>query len=161
MKPPVVESRARFCFRSDAEIYKLPLHPMMPRSRPKSCGRRRRARGERSTLLCHAAWPVPEFEDAEAAGAINWLVDLVSGIRSLVRSNNRASAAANRAAGRGGSHRRHQERLVRRQTVIIGALGNITLADTAPQRLGNTVLVRQRYVCRLAIWLTSQGRGSV
>ncbi len=39
--------------------------------------------GGRSTLLCHAAWPQPDFEDEEAAADINWLVALVSGIRSV------------------------------------------------------------------------------
>jgi valyl-tRNA synthetase len=37
----------------------------------------------RPTLLCHAAWPAPQFEDADSAAEINWLVDLVSGIRSV------------------------------------------------------------------------------
>jgi valyl-tRNA synthetase len=37
----------------------------------------------RESLLCHAAWPTPSFADEDAAEEINWLVDLVSGIRSV------------------------------------------------------------------------------
>jgi valyl-tRNA synthetase len=48
---------------------------------------------QRPNLLCHAAWPDPEFEDADAAAEINWLVDLVSGIRS-VRSEMNVPAGA-------------------------------------------------------------------
>jgi valyl-tRNA synthetase len=39
--------------------------------------------GERDTLICHAEWPRPDFEDEEAASEINWLIDLVTGIRSV------------------------------------------------------------------------------
>ena len=48
---------------------------------------------QRTTLLCHAAWPAPDFEDDEAAAEINWLIDLVSGIRS-VRSEMNVPPAA-------------------------------------------------------------------
>ncbi|RWG54118.1 class I tRNA ligase family protein, partial [Mesorhizobium sp.] len=47
----------------------------------------------RTSLLCHAAWPAPDFEDDEAAADINWLVELVSGIRS-VRSEMNVPPAA-------------------------------------------------------------------
>ncbi|MCQ0987439.1 valine--tRNA ligase [Jiella marina] len=38
---------------------------------------------QRKRLLCHAAWPTLDFADTEAADDINWLVDLVSAIRSI------------------------------------------------------------------------------
>ena len=31
--------------------------------------------GLRETLLCHRAWPEPDFADPDAAAEINWLVD--------------------------------------------------------------------------------------
>jgi valyl-tRNA synthetase len=47
----------------------------------------------RDTLLCHAEWPRPEFADTEAAGEVNWLIDLVTGIRS-VRAETNVPASA-------------------------------------------------------------------
>ncbi|NRB32245.1 MAG: valine--tRNA ligase, partial [Rhizobiaceae bacterium] len=37
----------------------------------------------RDTLLCHAEWPAPGLVDEQAADEINWLVQLVSEIRSV------------------------------------------------------------------------------
>ncbi|MEP6242066.1 MAG: valine--tRNA ligase, partial [Lentilitoribacter sp.] len=37
----------------------------------------------KSGLLCHAEWPTLELNDEEAAAEINWLIDLVSGLRSV------------------------------------------------------------------------------
>ncbi|MFZ2102835.1 MAG: valine--tRNA ligase [Oricola sp.] len=49
----------------------------------------------RDTLLCHAEWPRPDFEDADAAGEINWLIELVTGVRSVrAEMNVPASATA-------------------------------------------------------------------
>ncbi|MEM0900815.1 MAG: valine--tRNA ligase [Pseudomonadota bacterium] len=59
------------------EIYKL-LHPFMPFMTEELYA----LTGERDGLLCHAEWPQPDFEDAGAADEINWLVDVISGIRS-------------------------------------------------------------------------------
>ena len=75
------ESRACMAYVLD-EIYKL-LHPMMPFMTEELWGQTASGGHPRSTLLCHAAWPQPDFEDAEAAAEINWLIDLVSGIRSV------------------------------------------------------------------------------
>ncbi|MEO0543986.1 MAG: valine--tRNA ligase [Pseudomonadota bacterium] len=71
-----IESQAIAAYVLD-EIYKL-LHPFMPFMTEELWA----LTGERSILLCHAHWPQPSFEDEEAASDINWLVDLVSGIRS-------------------------------------------------------------------------------
>ena len=61
------------------EIYKL-LHPFMPFMTEELWA----LTGEnRQTLCCHAAWPKAEFEDADAADEINWLIELVTGIRSV------------------------------------------------------------------------------
>ncbi|MET3599875.1 valine--tRNA ligase [Martelella mangrovi] len=59
-----------------AETYKL-LHPFMPFMTEELWAQ---IGGE--GLLCHADWHVPLYRDDEAADEINWLVDLVSGIRS-------------------------------------------------------------------------------
>ena len=60
-------------------VYKL-LHPFMPFMTEELWALTAESR---ETLLCHAEWPRPDFEDAEAAGEINWLIDLVTGIRSV------------------------------------------------------------------------------
>ena len=75
------ESQAVAAFVLD-EIYKL-LHPMMPFMTEELWAHTAGEGQTRNTLLCHAAWPKPDFEDVEAAAEINWLVDLVSGIRSV------------------------------------------------------------------------------
>jgi len=74
------------------EIYKL-LHPIMPFMTEELWAHTAGEGKERATLLCHAAWPNPDFEDVDAAAEINWLIDLVSGIRS-VRSEMNVPPAA-------------------------------------------------------------------
>ena len=85
------ESRAVAAFVLD-EIYKL-LHPMMPFMTEELWAETAGEGETRATLLCHAAWPKPAFEDAEAAAEINWLIELVTGIRS-VRSEMNVPAGA-------------------------------------------------------------------
>ena len=75
------ESRACMAFVLD-EIYKL-LHPMMPFMTEELWAQTAGEGQERPTLLCHAAWPEPDFADPDAAAEINWLIELVSGIRSV------------------------------------------------------------------------------
>jgi valyl-tRNA synthetase len=38
---------------------------------------------KRETLLCHAEWPALEFGDEGAAADINWVVDVISQVRSI------------------------------------------------------------------------------
>ena len=85
------EAQAVAAFVLD-EIYKL-LHPIMPFMTEELWAHTAGEGKERPTLLCHAAWPNPDFEDVDAAAEINWLIDLVSGIRS-VRSEMNVPPAA-------------------------------------------------------------------
>ena len=59
------------------ETYAL-LHPFMPFMTEELWAHT----AARDGLLAHGDWPVSGFADEEAAGEINWLVDLVSGLRS-------------------------------------------------------------------------------
>ena len=61
------------------EIYKL-LHPFMPFMTEELWDVTSKGR---ESLICHAEWPASSFVDSAAAAEINWLVDLVSDIRSV------------------------------------------------------------------------------
>ncbi|WP_018688047.1 valine--tRNA ligase [Ahrensia kielensis] len=61
------------------QAYKM-LHPFMPFMTEELWGL---TAANRETLICHAPWPKAEFSDDEAADEINWLIELVSGIRSV------------------------------------------------------------------------------
>ncbi len=60
------------------EIYKL-LHPFMPFMTEELWNET----AERDTLLCHARWSNPGVQDKQAADEINWLIGLVSEVRSV------------------------------------------------------------------------------
>lgn len=65
------------------QICKL-LHPFMPFLTEELWDRTGSDEGAfRSTLLCHAPWPQPGPRNDEAAAEINWLIQLVSEIRSV------------------------------------------------------------------------------
>ncbi|UXT49027.1 valine--tRNA ligase [Agrobacterium tumefaciens] len=74
------ESQACAAYVLD-EIYKL-LHPFMPFMTEELWAHTAGEGEERDDLLCLTDWPSPEFRDDAAAAEINWLIDLVSGIRS-------------------------------------------------------------------------------
>ncbi|RWD12863.1 MAG: valine--tRNA ligase [Mesorhizobium sp.] len=133
------ESRACVAFVLD-EIYKL-LHPMMPFMTEELWAQTAGEGKQRPSLLCHAAWPSPDFEDAEAAADINWLVDLVSGIRS-VRSEMNVPPAAIAPLVVVGANAVTRERLVREESAIkrLARVGDISLADVAPKGSAQIVL---------------------
>ncbi len=115
------------------EIYKL-LHPIMPFMTEELWAHTAGEGKERSTLLCHAAWPVLDFEDAAAAAEINWLVDLISGIRS-VRSEMNVPPAVIAPLVFIDANDAILERLKRHQSAIarLARIGEITHDTTAPK----------------------------
>ena len=125
------ESRACMAFVLD-EIYKL-LHPMMPFMTEELWAQTAGEGQSRSTLLCHAAWPAPDFADPEAAAEINWLIELVSGIRS-VRSEMNVPPAAIAPLVLIGANDLTHERLVRHEAAIrrLARVGEISHAPAAP-----------------------------
>jgi valyl-tRNA synthetase len=133
------ESRACVAFVLD-EIYKL-LHPFMPFMTEELWAETAPEGGERSSLLCHATWPSPDFEDDAAAGDINWLIDLVSGIRS-VRSEMNVPAAAIAPLVVVGASAATRDRLARHDSAIrrLARIGDISLADAAPKGSAQIVL---------------------
>jgi valyl-tRNA synthetase len=126
------ESQAVAAFVLD-EIYKL-LHPFMPFMTEELWAHTAGEGNARQTLLCHAAWPEPRFQDVEAAAEINWLVDLVSGIRS-VRSEMNVPPAAIAPLVMVGANAATSERLVRHESAIrrLARIGDITHENTAPK----------------------------
>ncbi|CAN7515189.1 valine--tRNA ligase [Pararhizobium sp. LjRoot238] len=85
------ESQACVAYVLD-ETYKL-LHPFMPFMTEELWAQTAGEGKARDGLLCHAEWPAAPYGDDAAAGEINWLIDLVSGIRS-VRSEMNVPPAA-------------------------------------------------------------------
>ena len=133
------ESRATMAFVLD-EIYKL-LHPMMPFMTEELWAETAGEGRSRSTLLCHAAWPAPDFEDAGAAAEINWLIDLVSGVRS-VRSEMNVPPSAIAPLVLVGANAETRERLSRHEAAIkrLARVGEISHADAAPAASAQFVL---------------------
>jgi len=133
------ESRATMAFVLD-EIYKL-LHPMMPFMTEELWAETAGEGRERQTLLCHAAWPAPDFDDGESAAEINWLIDLVSGVRS-VRSEMNVPPSAIAPLVLVGADATTRERLERHEAAIkrLARVGEISHADAAPAQSAQFVL---------------------
>jgi valyl-tRNA synthetase len=74
------EAQACTAFVLD-EVFKL-LHPFMPFMTEELWDATAPAAG-RDTMLCHAGWPKSRMADEAAASEVNWLVSLVSEIRSV------------------------------------------------------------------------------
>jgi valyl-tRNA synthetase len=126
------ESRAAMAYVLD-EIFKL-LHPMMPFMTEELWAQTAGEDTPRDTLLCHAAWPTPDFEDAEAAAEINWLIELVSGIRS-VRSEMNVPPAATAPLVLVGANAATRERAARHDPAIrrLARISEVGFAEGAPK----------------------------
>lgn len=115
------------------ETYKL-LHPFMPFMTEELWAHTAGEGAERDTLLCHAAWPSQDFIDELAATDINWLVDLVTGIRSA-RSEMNVPPSAIAPLVVVGANGVTRERLLRHEAAIkrLARVGDISLAEQAPK----------------------------
>jgi valyl-tRNA synthetase len=133
------ESRACMAYVLD-EIYKL-LHPIMPFMTEELWANTVAEGQERPTLLCHARWPEPAFEDAVAADEINWLIELVSGIRS-VRSEMNVPPAAIAPLTVIGANETTRERLQRHDPAIkrLARVGEISQSMAAPKGAAQIVV---------------------
>ncbi|MGG6893632.1 valine--tRNA ligase [Rhizobium sp. BR 315] len=115
------------------ETYKL-LHPFMPFMTEELWAHTAGEGKERDGLICHADWPAPSYADNVAADEINWLIDLVSGIRS-VRSEMNVPPAATAPLVVVDANSLTRERLFRHDAAIkrLARVEAISLADTAPK----------------------------
>jgi valyl-tRNA synthetase len=119
-----------------SQTYKL-LHPFMPYMTEELWAHT----AARETLLCHADWPKPDFDDADAAAEINWLIDIVSGIRS-VRSEMNVPPAAIAPLVVVGGNAATRERLGRHDPAIrrLARVGDIGFASEAPKGAAQIVV---------------------
>nr|WP_299497740.1 valine--tRNA ligase [uncultured Rhizobium sp.] len=115
------------------QTYKL-LHPFMPFMTEELWAHTAGEGKSRDTLLCHADWPAPEFADEAAAADINWLIDLVTGIRS-VRAEMNVPPGAIAPLVVVGANGVTQERLVHHEAAIkrLARVETISLANVAPK----------------------------
>jgi valyl-tRNA synthetase len=117
------ETRATTAWARD-QILKL-LHPFMPFITEELWA----ATASRDTMLVVAVWPTLKI-DAEAASAeMNWVIDLIKGVRS-VRAEMNVPAGAKIPLLLTGADATAAERLVRNKDVIL-TLARLTSADIA------------------------------
>ncbi|CAN7267101.1 valine--tRNA ligase [Rhizobium sp. LjRoot258] len=128
------------------EIYKL-LHPFMPFMTEELWAHTAGEGLERDTLVCHAEWPAPSYADDAAADEINWLIDLVSGIRS-VRAEMNVPPSAVAPLVVVGANSLTRERLARHDAAIkrLARVDFISLAGEAPKGAAQ-IVVSEATVC--------------
>ena len=127
------------------EIYKL-LHPFMPFMTEELWSLTAGEGQSRDTLLVHASWPVLSFEDASAADDINWLIELVSGIRS-VRSEMNVPPSAQAPLAVLEANTLTKERLEHHDAAIkrLSRVADISLSDAAPKGSAQLVVGEATY----------------
>jgi valyl-tRNA synthetase len=127
------------------EIYKL-LHPFMPFMTEELWSLTAGEGQSRDTLLAHAPWPELSFEDSSAADDINWLIELVSGIRS-VRSEMNVPPSAQAPLAVLEANDLTKERLVHHDAAIkrLSRVADISLSDAAPKGSAQLVVGEATY----------------
>ena len=127
------------------EIYKL-LHPFMPFMTEELWSLTAGEGQSRDTLLAHAPWPELKFEDASAADDINWLIELVSGIRS-VRSEMNVPPSAQAPLAVLEANALTKERLAHHDAAIkrLSRVADISLSDAAPKGSAQLVVGEATY----------------
>ncbi len=128
------------------ETYKL-MHPFMPFMTEELWAVTAPEGAPREQLLCHAEWPTPDFEDDAAADEFNWLIDLVSGIRSA-RSEMNVPPAATAPLVVVGAHSLTAGRLERHDAAVAasGARRGDLLCRSRAEGLAQ-IVVREATVC--------------
>ncbi|MDM9622197.1 valine--tRNA ligase [Rhizobium sp. S96] len=128
------------------EIYKL-LHPFMPFMTEELWAHTAGEGVERDNLICQTEWPAPSYADDAAADDINWLIDLVSGLRSVrAEMNVPPSAIAPLVVVNANSLTR--ERLARHDAAIkrLARVDGISLTHEAPKGAAQ-IIVGEATVC--------------
>ena len=140
-EPAKAEARACAAHVLD-EIYKI-LHPFMPFMTEDLWDHR----ADRHGLLCHAAWPQPGYENDQAADEMNWLVDLVSGLRS-VRAEMNIPPSATAPLVVVGADERTAEWLLRHDPAVkrLSRVDDVVLEQRVPKGAAQ-IVVREATFC--------------
>ncbi|MGU3576379.1 valine--tRNA ligase [Brucellaceae bacterium C25G] len=122
------------------EIYRL-LHPFMPFMTEELWALTAGEGTERDSVLALAQWPELSFEDNEAATDVNWLIDLVNGIRS-VRSEMNVPPSAKAPLIVLEANAQSKERFERHDAAIkrLARVENVEFSDTAPKGSAQLVI---------------------
>ncbi len=128
------------------EIYKL-LHPFMPFMTEELWAHTAGEGQARDGLLCHADWSSPSYADDAAADEINWLIDLVSCIRS-VRAEMNVPPSAVAPLVVIGANGMTEARLARHDAAIkrLARVDAVSLGDSAPKGAAQ-IVVGEATVC--------------
>ncbi|CTQ42166.1 valine--tRNA ligase [Roseibium aggregatum] len=140
-----VETRATAAWALD-EILKV-LHPIMPFLTEELWERLGDEGNAHDGLLMLTAWPEPKVSDEAAAGEINWLVDLISEIRS-VRAEMNIPAGAKVSVVVAGASEQTKARLNTHESAILrlARAETVSLADAAPSGAAQ-IIVGEATVC--------------
>ncbi|WJS00686.1 valine--tRNA ligase [Roseibium aggregatum] len=139
------ETRATAAWALD-EILKV-LHPIMPFLTEELWERLGDEGNAHDGLLMLTAWPEPKVSDEAAAGEINWLVDLISEIRS-VRAEMNIPAGAKVSVVVAGASEQTKARLKTHKSAILrlARAETVSLADAAPSGAAQ-IIVGEATVC--------------
>ncbi len=139
------ETRATAAWALD-EILKV-LHPIMPFLTEELWERLGDEGNAHDGLLMLTAWPEPKVSDEAAAGEINWLVDLISEIRS-VRAEMNIPAGAKVSVVVAGASEQTKVRLKTHESAILrlARAETVSLADAAPSGAAQ-IIVGEATVC--------------
>ncbi|WP_310619729.1 valine--tRNA ligase [Flexibacterium corallicola] len=141
------ETRATAAWVRD-EILKL-LHPFMPFITEELWSRTVEGDGvtKRDNILALSRWPEPIGEDAAAAEEINWLLEMISQIRS-VRSEMNVPAGARVPVVLTGASELTKQRLAIHEAAIMknARAESVAVADEAPQGSAQ-IVVGEATVC--------------
>jgi valyl-tRNA synthetase len=119
-----------------SETYKM-LHPFMPFMTEELWEHT----AARDSLLCHADWPTSGFADKAAADEINWLIEVVSGIRSA-RAEMNVPPGAKAPLVIVGANALTRERSERQGAAIerLARVDGISFADVVPKGAAQIVV---------------------
>jgi valyl-tRNA synthetase len=137
------KAEAQACMAYVMEKAYALLHPFMPFMTEELWAHT----GERDGLLVHGEWPVSGFTDESAADEINWLIDIVSGLRSA-RSEMNVPPSATAPLIVVGANDVTNARLGRHEAAIrrLTRAESITYADFAPKGAAQ-IVVGEATVC--------------
>lgn len=122
------------------QVYKI-LHPFMPYMTEELWALTATDKHKRTTMLALASWPDINFRDEKAAEDINWLIDVVSGIRSArAEMNVPAGAMAPLVIVEAG--KQTKERVERHEAAIkrLARIETIDFANKVPEASAQIIL---------------------